>query len=46
MSLLGERLVELRSIKKLSRTQLADVVGLSYSQIGRYEKKGVQPPDD
>jgi transcriptional regulator with XRE-family HTH domain len=34
----------LRKKKNLSQTDLAQIVGLSYAQIGRYETKGSQPP--
>jgi transcriptional regulator with XRE-family HTH domain len=41
---LGKRLIELRKAQGMSQSDLAKKVGLSYAQIGRYEKKGVQPP--
>ncbi len=41
---LGNRIAELRKIKNWSQSQLADKVGISYAQIGRYETKGAQPP--
>lgn len=41
---LGKRILELRKAKELSQSELADLVGLSYAQIGRYETKDVQPP--
>jgi len=41
---LGNRIVTLRKAKSWSQTQLADKVGISYAQIGRYETKGSQPP--
>lgn len=41
---LGDRIVELRKSKAWSQTQLADKVGVSYAQIGRYETKDAQPP--
>jgi len=41
---LGNRIIELRKAKNWSQSQLADKVGVSYSQIGRYETKGSQPP--
>lgn len=44
MSVLGQRIIELRKKKNLSQTDLAQMVGLSYAQIGRYETKGSQPP--
>jgi transcriptional regulator with XRE-family HTH domain len=41
---IGNRIVELRKAKNLSQSQVADKVGVSYAQIGRYETKGAQPP--
>jgi transcriptional regulator with XRE-family HTH domain len=41
---LGDRIIELRKAKTWSQTQLADKVGVSYAQIGRYETKDSQPP--
>lgn len=41
---LGKRIIELRKAKNMSQSDLADMIGLSYTQIGRYETKGVQPP--
>ena len=41
---LGNRIIELRKAKNWSQTHLADQVGVSYAQIGRYETKGAQPP--
>ena len=41
---LGDRIIELRKAKAWSQTQLADKVGVSYAQIGRYETKDSQPP--
>ncbi|MVT12600.1 helix-turn-helix domain-containing protein [Chitinophaga tropicalis] len=41
---LGNRILELRKAKGWSQTELADKVGISYAQIGRYETKGAQPP--
>lgn len=41
---LGDRIIELRKAKALSQTQLANKVGVSYSQIGRYETKDAQTP--
>lgn len=42
--LLGNRIVELRKAKNMSQSDLAKKIGLSYTQVGRYEIKGVQPP--
>lgn len=43
---LGQRIQELRKQLKLSQTDLADKIGVSKSQMIRYENKGVQPPAD
>jgi transcriptional regulator with XRE-family HTH domain len=43
---LGNRIQELRKQLKLSQTDLADKIGVSKSQMIRYENKGVQPPAD
>lgn len=40
---LGTRISTLRKAKDWSQSQLADKVGISYAQIGRYETKGAQP---
>jgi transcriptional regulator with XRE-family HTH domain len=40
---LGDRIKQLRKEKGLSQAELGKLVGLSYAQIGRYEKKGMQP---
>jgi transcriptional regulator with XRE-family HTH domain len=44
MAELGNRILKLRKEKNLSQTDLANKVGVSYAQIGRYETKGSQPP--
>jgi transcriptional regulator with XRE-family HTH domain len=44
MTDLGKRILELRKRKNLSQTDLANAVGISYAQIGRYETKDTQPP--
>ncbi len=41
---LGNRLKELRKASGLSQTAIAQKINVSYSQYGRYELKGVQPP--
>lgn len=46
MEELGTRIQELRKNSKLSQTDLADKIGISKSQMIRYENKGVQPPAD
>ena len=43
MQQLGERIKLLRKEKGMSQSSLAEQVGLSYAQIGRYETKGAQP---
>jgi len=42
MSNLGDRIKDLRKQKNLSQSELADKVGISYAQIGRYETKGAR----
>jgi transcriptional regulator with XRE-family HTH domain len=42
----GTRIKELRVSKKLTQTDLADLVGLSYIQIGRYETQKSNPSSD
>lgn len=37
------RLKKIRTDKGFSQTELAKLVGIHYTQIGRYEKKGAQP---
>lgn len=44
MNNLGDRVKDLRKQKNLSQSELAEMVGISYAQIGRYETKGSQPP--
>jgi len=44
MTDLGKRILECRKRKNLSQTDLANLAGISYAQIGRYETKGTQPP--
>ena len=44
MDSLGERIKQLRKQANMSQTDLANQVGISYAQVGRYETKGVQPP--
>jgi transcriptional regulator with XRE-family HTH domain len=43
---IGERIKELRSAKKLTQSELADLVGLSYIQVGRYETHKSTPSAD
>ena len=44
MQQLGERIKQVRKQRGMSQSALAERVGLSYAQIGRYETKGTQPP--
>lgn len=44
MSTLGERIKLTRKALGFSQSELADKVGISYAQIGRYETKDTQPP--
>jgi len=41
---LGDRITELRKAKGWSQSDLAKKIGVSYTQMSRYEIKGVQPP--
>lgn len=43
---IGNRIKELRVAKKLTQTELAKIVGLSYIQIGRYETQKSNPSSD
>jgi transcriptional regulator with XRE-family HTH domain len=43
---IGERIKELRTAKKLTQTDLAKIVGLSYIQVGRYETQKSNPSSD
>lgn len=42
----GERIKELRTLKKLTQTELSQMVGLTYIQIGRYETHKSNPSSD
>ncbi len=42
----AERLKKARLEKELSKSELSKLAGIHYSQIGRYEDKGVQPSAD
>jgi len=46
MSDLGKRIQELRKQTGLTQAQLAEKIGISHTQLTRYESKGVQPPAD
>ena len=43
---LGKRIADLRKNAELSQTELAKKIDISYTQMSRYEIKGVQPPAD
>ena len=43
---IGERIKELRVSKKLTQSQLAELIGMSYIQIGRYETQKSNPSSD
>lgn len=43
---IGERIKELRTARKLTQSELAQLVGLSYIQIGRYETGKSAPSAD
>ena len=42
----GERLKDIRNKRKMTQTQLAELSGLHYTQIGRYEKNKTMPSSD
>ncbi|HAZ02546.1 MAG TPA: transcriptional regulator [Marinilabiliales bacterium] len=42
----GKQIQELRKKNNLSQSQLAEQIGVSLTQLQRYENKGVQPPAD
>ena len=44
MSEIGSRIQQLRKTARLTQTELAGKVGISYAQISRYENRGAQPP--
>jgi transcriptional regulator with XRE-family HTH domain len=43
---IGERIKELRAKKKLTQSDLAKLVGLTYIQVGRYETEKSNPSSD
>ena len=43
---IGEQIQKLRKDNNLNQTQLAEKIGVSLTQLQRYENKGVQPPAD
>jgi len=42
----GKQIQDLRKQNNLNQSQLADKIGVSLTQLQRYENKGVQPPAD
>lgn len=44
--MINQRLKELRQVNNLTQSELAERVGLSYIQIGRYEKGKSSPSSD
>lgn len=42
----AQRLKKARTDKGISQTELGEIVGIHYTQIGRYENKGAQPSAD
>jgi len=46
MATFNERLKKTRLEKGFSKSDLANKIGVHYSQIGRYEDKGAQPSAD
>lgn len=43
---LGQRIQQLRKQQGLSQVEMAKQIGVSKSQVNRYENKSVQPPAD
>jgi transcriptional regulator with XRE-family HTH domain len=43
---IGEQIQKLRKENNLNQSQLAEKIGVSLTQLQRYENKGVQPPAD
>jgi transcriptional regulator with XRE-family HTH domain len=46
MTPFAERLKKVRTAKNLSQTELGGLIGVHYTQIGRYENKGAYPTAD
>ena len=46
MNLIGQRIKELRTKLNLTQKGLAEKVGMTYVQIGRYEKRGAVPSSE
>jgi len=43
---IGKQIQKLRKENNLNQSQLAEKIGVSLTQLQRYENKGVQPPAD
>lgn len=43
---LGAKIKKLRELKKLNRSELADIIGLSHVMVGRYERDEAAPSVD
>ena len=46
MNSIGKQIQGLRKENNISQTALAEKIGISLTQLQRYETKGVQPPAD
>jgi transcriptional regulator with XRE-family HTH domain len=46
MTKIGDRIKALRKSQNLTQAELAEKVGLTYVQIGRYEVRGAKPSSD
>jgi transcriptional regulator with XRE-family HTH domain len=46
MDTIGQRIKELRTKLNMTQSDLAQKVGMTYVQIGRYEKRGAMPSAD
>ncbi len=42
----GDRIKQLRTAKNMTQSDLAEIVGLTYIQLGRYEKGKSYPSSD
>lgn len=43
---IGKQIQELRKANNLNQTQLAEKIGVSLTQLQRYDNKNIQPPAD
>lgn len=46
MTSVGQRIKELRTKLDFTQSELAEKIGMTYVQIGRYEKRGAMPSAD